>query len=83
MDEKRLHVHFFRSASGSEPVRAWLKNLGRPASLTIGSDIATVQYGWPIGMPVCRPLGDNLYEVRSNLTGGRIARVLFLSVVLT
>lgn len=44
---------------------------------TIGRDIATVEFGWPIGMPTCRPLGDGSWEVRSNLTDGRISRVLF------
>jgi phage-related protein len=46
---------------------------------TIGLDIATVEYGWPVGMPVCRPISSRrgLWEVRSDLTGGRIARVLF------
>ena len=43
----------------------------------IGQDIATVEYGWPVGMPVCRPLGQALWEVRSNLPGNRIARVIF------
>ncbi len=28
-------------------------------------------------MPLCRPLGEGLWEVRSNLTSRRIARVLF------
>ena len=43
----------------------------------IGVDIKTLEFGWPVGMPVCRPLGDGLYEVRSSLTHNRIARVLF------
>jgi len=43
----------------------------------IGDDIRTVEFGWPIGMPTCRPMGDGLFEVRTNLGGGRIARVLF------
>jgi phage-related protein len=43
----------------------------------IGLDIQTVEFGWPIGMPTCRSLKDGLYEVRTNLTGGRIGRVLF------
>ncbi len=43
----------------------------------IGTDIATVEFGWPIGMPVCRPLGGGLYEVRTDLEHNRIARVLF------
>ena len=48
------------------------------ASLLIseGADIKTVEFGWPIGMPTCRPMGQGLFEVRSNLPN-RIARVLF------
>jgi phage-related protein len=30
-----------------------------------------------MGMPVCRPLGDGIYEVRTVVTQSRIARVLF------
>lgn len=70
-------VHFYRSENGREPVRDWLKSLGRPDTLVIGEDIRVVQAGWPVGLPVCRPLGDGLYEVRSSLSNGRIARVLF------
>jgi phage-related protein len=43
----------------------------------IGEDIKTVEFGWPIGMPVCRPLGDGIYEVRTRLARNRIARILF------
>jgi phage-related protein len=43
----------------------------------IGEDIKTVEFGWPIGMPTCRPLGDGLFEVRTNLLGNRISRVFF------
>jgi phage-related protein len=43
----------------------------------IGIDIKTVEYGFPVGMPTCRPMGDGLYEVRTNLPQGRKARVLF------
>ncbi len=45
----------------------------------IGSDIAKAEFGWPIGMPTCRSLGNGLWEVRSDLPGGRIARVLFFA----
>ena len=44
---------------------------------TIGEDIRTIEYGFPIGMPLCRPLGDKLYEVRSDILNKRIARVIF------
>ena len=75
---KRIQAFFFRTAAGGEPVRDWLKAL-QPIEdrKRIGVDIRTVEFGWPIGMPTCRPLKDGLYEVRTNLTHGRIARVLF------
>jgi phage-related protein len=75
---KRLPAIFFRTAAVREPVREWLRSL-EPVEdrRQIGIDIQTVEFGWPVGMPVCRPLGDGLYEVRSDLSGSRIARVLF------
>jgi phage-related protein len=75
---KRVPAIFFRTEAGGEPVRDWLKGL--PSSedrKRIGEDIKTVEFGWPIGMPVCKPLGDGIHEVRSRLTQNRIARVLF------
>lgn len=62
---------------GNEPVRDWLLSLPRDDKKIIGADIKTVEYGWPIGMPVCKPLGSGLYEVRSNLASRRISRVIF------
>ena len=58
-------------------MREWLSELPREDQRTIGRDLAKVQFGWPVGMPVCRPLGEGLWEVRSSLPSGRIARVLF------
>ena len=36
-----------------------------------------VQYRWPVGMPLCRAMGQGLWEVRSDLPSNRIARLLF------
>jgi phage-related protein len=58
-------------------VREWLRELAPEDRRIIGTDIRTVEFGWPIGMPVCRPVGKGLFEVRSAITGNRIARVLF------
>ena len=58
-------------------MRDWLKGLSSGDRKRIGSDIKTVEFGWPIGMPVCRPLGSAIYEVRTTLSQNRIARVLF------
>lgn len=76
---KKIHVHFFKNASGKEPVREWLKDLGKEERRLIGEDIKTVEHGWPIGMPVCRGMGDKLFEVRTDLKD-KIARVLFCIV---
>jgi phage-related protein len=73
---KKIVVVFFASDKGTEPVRDWLVSLPRDDQKRIGDDIRTVEFGWPIGMPVCRPLGKGLYEVRTNLKD-RIARMLF------
>jgi hypothetical protein len=43
----------------------------------IGQDLMRIQYRWPVGMPLCRPLSGGLWEVRSSLPGDRIGRVLF------
>lgn len=66
--------------SGRRPVREWLLDLQKNDRRAIGKDIQKVEFGWPIGMPYCRPLGHGLWEVRSDLTGGRIARVMFCIV---
>jgi phage-related protein len=74
--DKHIIVSFYCSPSGSEPVRDWLKRLPKQDRLTLGTDIKTVEFGWPVGLPVCRPLGEGLWEVRSKLNN-RIARVIF------
>lgn len=74
---KRIPARFYRNENGSEPVREWLRALDKAERILIGTDIKTVEYGWPTGMPVCRPMGQGLYEVRTRLAGNRTARVLF------
>jgi len=74
---KRIPVIFYRTEAGSEPVRAWLRAMPARDRQLIGEDIKTVEFGWPVGMPTCRPMGRGLHEVRTSLTGNRIARVFF------
>ena len=71
-----LSVAFYRSGSGNEPVRDWLLELKRQDRKTVGQDIKTAQYGWPLGMPLIRKLEPGLWEVRSHVADG-IARMLF------
>lgn len=72
----KLSVRFFRETTGTEPVRDWLKRLPATEAREIGTDINTVQFGWPIGMPVVDHVAGDLWEVRTRLST-RIARVLF------
>lgn len=74
---KPIPLAFWRSATGREPVREWLKALGSDDKKAIGRDIAKVQFGWPVGLPLCRPLSGGLWEVRSSLPSRREALVLF------
>jgi|SRR5471030_294504 len=53
-----------------------LREVGAADRKTIGEDIKTVQIGWPLGMPLVRKMGKDMWEVRIHLHR-RIARVLF------
>lgn len=77
VDLKKVYAVFYRTEQGTEPVRDFLLRLPREDRRIIGNDIATIEYGWPVGKPTCAPLGLGLWEVRSNLTTKRIARVIF------
>jgi phage-related protein len=76
---KKITARFYRTETGNMPVRDWLLDLSQPDRKIVGGDIADVEFGWPIGMPVCRPLsGGDLREVRSTIRDGRVeARVIF------
>ena len=76
MSRPILSVVFFRTTTGREPVREWLKALPRQDRRIIGENIKTVQFGWPLGMPLVRKIDKDLWEVRSRLPD-RIARVIF------
>lgn len=71
-----LNVVFYRTETGKEPVREWLKNLPRDDKRQVGEDIKTAQLGWPLGMPLIRKIDKDLWEVRTRLADG-IARVFF------
>jgi phage-related protein len=77
--ERPLNVVFFKTDTGNEPVREWLKGLSKEDCKAIGTDILTVQFAWPVGKPLVDNLGDGIWEVRSRLDN-RIARTLFAVV---
>ena len=77
---KKIVAEFYKTSSGTEPVRKWLKGLPIEDCKIIGKDIATIEFTWPVGMPLCRPLNGGILEVRSDLEHGRISRVLFFNL---
>jgi phage-related protein len=74
---KKIPLIFFRTAAGSEPVREWLRELPEVERQAIGKDLLRAQWRWPVGMPLCRPLGSGLWEVRTDsateTNGARVA----------
>jgi phage-related protein len=73
---QKIPLIFFRTGTGSEPVREWLKGLAEAERRAIGKDLLRAQWRWPVGMPLCQPLGKGLWEVRTDLPTKRTARVL-------
>lgn len=74
-----LEVRFYATDQGREPVLDWLKSLPSDSRKAIGEDLKTVQFGWPLGMPLVRKMDTGLWEVRCTIDAG-IARVLFTTV---
>jgi phage-related protein len=74
---RKLPAFFYESAPGNRPVREWVLGLSPEDRKRVGRDIQKVEFGWPLGMPYCRSLGSGLWEVRSDLTDGKIGRVIF------
>jgi phage-related protein len=74
---KKLPARFYENGTGRRPVREWVLELPEADRRIVGKDIQKVEFGWPLGRPHCAPLGHGLWEVRSNLDSGRIARVIF------
>jgi phage-related protein len=73
---KKLTVKFFITEAGNEPVKDFLMGLAPDDRKIVGTDIKTVEFGWPLGMPLVRKMDSDLWEVRSSINNG-IVRVLF------
>lgn len=79
MEVKKIKAYFYKSESGVEPVREWLLELDIQDKKTIGYSIKLVEYGYPVGMPITKHLGNGLEEVRINLPSNKIARIIFVA----
>ncbi|MBZ5729478.1 MAG: type II toxin-antitoxin system RelE/ParE family toxin [Acidobacteriia bacterium] len=64
---RKVPLIFFRTGAGAEPVREWLKELPEAERHAVGKDFLRAQWRWPAGMPLCRPMGGGLWEIRTDL----------------
>lgn len=74
---KKTPVVFYKTRTVKDVVADWFRNLEKEDRRIVGRDLMRAQYHWPVGMPLCRPLGNGPWEVRSNLPRNRMVRVLF------
>jgi phage-related protein len=77
---KKLAARFYQASTGNCPVREWLLALPPIDRKIVGEDIATVEFGWPIGMPICKSVKGGLWEVRSTIRRGRVEARLYFAV---
>jgi phage-related protein len=75
-ETQKTPLRFYKNSGGNEPVRDWLKSLDEPERYAVGQDLMRAQWRWPVGMPLCRPMGQGLWEIRTDLPSNRIVRVL-------
>jgi phage-related protein len=73
----KILVVFYKSPNGADVVLDWLRALPQADRAVVGQDLMRLQFRWPVGMPICRPLGSGLWELRSSLGSNRIGRILF------
>ena len=80
---QKIPLIFYRTAAGAEPVKEWLKGLDEGERQAIGKDLLRAQWRWPVGMPLCRAMGDGLWEVRTDLPTKRKRACWFASAAST
>ena len=74
--QERVPLVVYRSETGNEPVRDWLLEMSKADRRVVGIGLKELEFGWPVGMPLCRAMGAGIFELRVSLASRRIARVL-------
>ncbi|GAA0618265.1 hypothetical protein GCM10009422_12020 [Brevundimonas kwangchunensis] len=70
-------VRFYQTPAGRPVIQEWLRAFDKPDRAILGEDLKRIQFGFPMGLPLCRSLGGGLWEVRSSLGGNREVRMIF------
>ena len=74
--ETPLKVVFYQTTQNNQPCRSFLLTLTKEDRQEVGADIFAVQKGFPMGLPLCRKMDTDLWEIRSTVTDG-ICRIFF------
>lgn len=72
-----FQVVFYNTQAGNEVVLNFIRQLPADDKKKVGEDLMTVQIGYPMGLPLCRPLESGLMEVRTSLPSKREIRMIF------
>ena len=64
---KSFDICFYQESSGKVPVLEWLKDFNKEERQIIDRSIKYTQYSWPWKMPLIKPLGSGLMEIRTKL----------------
>lgn len=72
-----MTVLFFKTDSGNQPVKEWLRELQPIDKKAMLEDIRTVQIGWPLGTPLVSKMDTDLWEIRVTISSG-IVRIFLL-----
>ncbi|MBP5448323.1 MAG: type II toxin-antitoxin system RelE/ParE family toxin [Treponema sp.] len=71
-----LEVVFYETEQKNQPCRDFLLALSKDDRREVGADIFAAQKGFPLGLPLCRKMETDLWEIRSTVSDG-ICRVFF------
>ena len=72
-----LDVRFYRTASGNDVVLDFIRKLSERDRKVVGEDLLALQFGYPMGPPLCKPVRNGLWELRSSLPSGNEARLVY------
>lgn len=75
-NKKSFNVKFHIDESGSEHVRKFLMELNEEDRKIVARDIKAIQLKWPTNPTIARPLGDNQWEIKSNLRN-KVVHIIF------
>jgi len=70
-------VLFYKTESDNEVVLDFIREQPPEDRKVIGEDLKTLQFRYPMGLPLCRPIGLGLWELRSSLPSKREARLIY------